>query len=77
MSLHHNRFYSYLNLENTKTLVAIILSAIRFYSYLNLENTKTHLPLIHLHLMFYSYLNLENTKTRRSPFGKFHGFIVT
>ena len=34
-------FYSYLNLENTKTGFELILHDFKFYSYLNLENTKT------------------------------------
>ena len=34
-------FYSYLNLENTKTMVVRRRWTNGFYSYLNLENTKT------------------------------------
>ena len=35
------RFYSYLNLENTKTKEIKTYDYQLFYSYLNLENTKT------------------------------------
>ena len=34
-------FYSYLNLENTKTVDTDHSAHPEFYSYLNLENTKT------------------------------------
>ena len=33
--------YSYLNLESTKTMLAISISNTMLYSYLNLESTKT------------------------------------
>ena len=36
------QFYSYLNLESTKTAFIIFLSLFEFYSYLNLESTKTN-----------------------------------
>ena len=35
------KFYSYLNLENTKTREIAAHRMSWFYSYLNLENTKT------------------------------------
>ena len=35
------RFYSYLNLESTKTGVEEKRTSQKFYSYLNLESTKT------------------------------------
>ena len=34
-------FYSYLNLESTKTLMVLDIFVLVFYSYLNLESTKT------------------------------------
>ena len=36
-----NLFYSYLNLESTKTIKGLEDLQSRFYSYLNLESTKT------------------------------------
>ena len=56
-------FYSYLNLENTKTELRFLITIQWFYSYLNLENTKTIFYKGISNLEFYSYLNLENTKT--------------
>ena len=35
-------FYSYLNLESTKTVQTLMTLKARFYSYLNLESTKTN-----------------------------------
>ena len=34
-------FYSYLNLESTKTIGSADVRTPKFYSYLNLESTKT------------------------------------
>ena len=34
-------FYSYLNLESTKTPSTKLFQTFEFYSYLNLESTKT------------------------------------
>ena len=34
-------FYSYLNLESTKTARRLVRTESTFYSYLNLESTKT------------------------------------
>ena len=58
-----DQFYSYLNLESTKTLVQPRHLLQQFYSYLNLESTKTEELAINLPKLFYSYLNLESTKT--------------
>ena len=38
-------FYSYLNLESTKTNYLTVIKPSGFYSYLNLESTKTRLSL--------------------------------
>ena len=68
LKMPKDMFYSYLNLENTKTHDVERLNVAPFYSYLNLENTKTRLRLNVPISTFYSYLNLENTKTFRYLF---------
>ena len=70
-------FYSYLNLENTKTVRGRQSAAGSFYSYLNLENTKTLDEFKTMLYKFYSYLNLENTKTSCIEMPQLEGFIVT
>ena len=60
---HPAKFYSYLNLESTKTRDKSPLLIKMFYSYLNLESTKTKGGLNFYNDKFYSYLNLESTKT--------------
>ena len=75
--LEHIAFYSYLNLENTKTIKPKFRRKPEFYSYLNLENTKTFYCLGIQLLRFYSYLNLENTKTEVLVTNLDLGFIVT
>ena len=62
-------FYSYLNLESTKTSFQILSQSSLFYSYLNLESTKTVLSDQKGKSWFYSYLNLESTKTSNKKFG--------
>ena len=59
-----HRFYSYLNLESTKTKSILEIRNCMFYSYLNLESTKTNENGDMLEKAFYSYLNLESTKTQ-------------
>ena len=39
--LCQSQLYSYLNLESTKTVTAILMFFLLLYSYLNLESTKT------------------------------------
>ena len=56
-------FYSYLNLESTKTVKEWGDHSEEFYSYLNLESTKTGYYYGKKAGKFYSYLNLESTKT--------------
>ena len=57
------KFYSYLNLESTKTRTILRIRRLVFYSYLNLESTKTDASIEDGFNLFYSYLNLESTKT--------------
>ena len=59
-------FYSYLNLESTKTSGYRTVQNLVFYSYLNLESTKTISMVANMTEAFYSYLNLESTKTTLS-----------
>ena len=70
-------FYSYLNLESTKTSIGSKNIQSLFYSYLNLESTKTLHKVNRSLRSFYSYLNLESTKTHPLPLPLALGFIVT
>ena len=70
-------FYSYLNLESTKTSFIRARLSIAFYSYLNLESTKTNKRKVITTTRFYSYLNLESTKTQILIYHVVYSFIVT
>ena len=61
--LCQSQLYSYLNLESTKTVTAILMFFLLLYSYLNLESTKTLCLQRDKANTLYSYLNLESTKT--------------
>ena len=52
-------FYSYLNLESTKTCVKLFGKLKTFYSYLNLESTKTTISESILNLQVLQLLNLK------------------
>ena len=69
--------YSYLNLESTKTKLALFKRAEELYSYLNLESTKTKTKFHNTTRRLYSYLNLESTKTILIVFNLELGCTVT
>ena len=71
------KFYGYLNLESTKTVVFAVNFKNTFYGYLNLESTKTVWGGKVDGHTFYGYLNLESTKTLQIAPDFFRGFTVT